>query len=650
MPKSPDTIQQEKERIAANVEPVYKISDTIKFNTISRIDSFIEHLAAIERQPDPETARRSLQDRGYNLSLESIEKLSKSRARIELHNYLINIFNSNLSVGVYDESFIEERALLSTNDSYREIPLRNLFSIDESRERVVNNINNPELQPIVEETVHHFLTPNIVIDTEKTELLIQEAYNTIVPVLTEVLENEEIIRRNRRITEIDLKKLEAMYSLMEDEESTEDIFGLIWYPIIGYFLLSFVLTLAGYFSFVIIIRNRFDKLIHVLTYLSLLLLLILMTYGLAMFDTVPDIILPFALPVILFALLFNPPSGFIVNCIGLFLVLPFLHWNISALSVLFLATMLLLIIMTRLKDNHDFLVLSISCLVSFFVVAITVSLLIQNVHVVDFLFYGALSCIISMAGIIIISPVLEKNLNLTNKIILLQLQDNNNPLLKRMSVEAPGTYNHSIMVGNLAESAAVAIGANALLAKVGGLYHDIGKLTEPEMFVENNTKAPELHNQKDSYDSTVTIRNHVLSGITLAKKYKLPQQVIDIIRQHHGISKVSFFYQKAKKTDPDVDEKKFRYFGPKPRTKEAVLVMIADIVESTAKSISDQHDEESLKKIIDDTIEKIINDKQLSEAPITLKELETIKSFMLPIIVGIYQKRVEYPKEKSNSI
>lgn len=578
--------------------------------------------------------------------MESLEKLSRSQARISLHNYLINIFNSTLSVGIYDDSLIDDRILLSTNDSYRRVAINNLFSIEESRERVINNIRNEELKPVLEEIVHYFLTQNIVVDTEKTDMLIQEAYNTIDPVLTEVLENEEIIRKNRRITEIDIKKLQALYNLLENEETTDDVLSSILYPVIGYFLLSVLLLLAGYFSFTIIIEDKFNKLVHVLTYLSLLLLLILMTYGIVSADTVPDILLPFAFSVLLFALLFTPSSGFVFNCVGLFLVLPFLNWNISALSVLFLSTMLLLIIMAKLKDTHDFLALSITCLISFLTIATTVSLLISSIELVDFLFYGTLSCIISMAGIIIFSPIIEKKLNLTNRMLLLQLQETNNPLLKKMSVEAAGTYNHSIMVGNLAESAAVAIGANALLAKVGGLYHDIGKLTQPDIFVENNANAPEIHNKRESYQSAVDIRNHVLSGITLAKKHKLPQQVIDIIRQHHGVSKVSFFYEKAKKIDPDVDEKKYRYFGPKPRTKEAVLVMIADIVESTAKSMSDQHNEDSLKKIIDKTIGKLIQDGQLSQAPITLKELETVKSFMLPIIIGIYQQRVEYPKDK----
>jgi hypothetical protein len=147
------------------------------------------------------------------------------------------------------------------------------------------------------------------------------------------------------------------------------------------------------------------------------------------------------------------------------------------------------------------------------------------------------------------------------------------------------------------------------------------------------------------YESAANIKNHVLEGLSFAKKFKLPQQVIDIIKQHHGDSRVQYFYNKAKESNiPIKDESVYRYFGPKPQSKEAALVMIADIVESTAKVQMHQHTEESLKKIIDDTIQRLILDGQLSEAPITLKELEITKSYMLPIINGIYRKRIEYPE------
>lgn len=643
--KSAETIEKEKARIAERVEPIYKVSENVKFETIRKIDSFIELLAVMDRYDDIDEIQRNLRNNGYNVTRDNIEFLSSSQTRLQLHNYLVNIFNSTLSVGIYDASFTSEDIRLATNDSFRRVPLSQLFSIEQTYNRVIENVANDSFKPVLTQIAPYFIAGNVVVDREKTGVLIQEAYTQIDPVLTEVLENEEIIRKNRRITELDIKKLEAMYAYSDTDNAESDITPIAL-SLIGFFILSTLLLLGGHFSFLHIVRNQYNGFSHTVTYMLIVLLLVVMSFALTKLDNVPHILLPFALSVVLFALLFKPISGIVLNCICLFLVLPFLYWNIVTLSTLFLATLLLLIIMTKMKDTHDFLILAAACLITFLLVAVSITLLTNNSDYVDFLFYGGLSSIISITGVTLLSPIIEKKLNLTNKMILLQLQETSNPLLKRLATEAPGTYNHSLMVSNLAESAAAAIGANSLLAKVGGLYHDIGKLGEPDIYVENNSKAPEFHEKLPPYESTVKIKNHVLSGLTFARKNKLPEQVIDIIRQHHGESMVSFFYDKAKKIDPDADQSKYRYSGPKPVTKEAVLVMIADIVESTAKASKGQHSEESLKKIIDDTIKRLINDGQLADAPITLQELERIKSFMLPIIVGIYQKRIEYPGEK----
>lgn len=300
--------------------------------------------------------------------------------------------------------------------------------------------------------------------------------------------------------------------------------------------------------------------------------------------------------------------------------------------------------MEKLKDKHSFLPTSIKIVFAHFIVFSGISLLhFQHYDLwSSSLLFGSLSIIISVFLATSFSPFVEKQLKLTTRQNLLELLDLENPLMKSLMKNSQGTYSHSLIVGNLAESAADAIGANALLARVGSYYHDIGKIEDSEIFIENNSLSTEIHNKMKPLESAAKIREHVTRGIFFAKRYKLPQSVIDIIKQHHGDGKIKYFLNKAKRMGLEVQESQFAYYGPKPQTKEAALVMIADIIESTAKSLSD-FSEQAIKNVIDSTIERLINEKQLSESPLTIRELETIKSYMLPILMGVYRKRIVYP-------
>jgi putative nucleotidyltransferase with HDIG domain len=243
---------------------------------------------------------------------------------------------------------------------------------------------------------------------------------------------------------------------------------------------------------------------------------------------------------------------------------------------------------------------------------------------------------------ILIIPLVERALGLVTRQMLLNLLDFNNPLLKRLAGEAPGTYSHSLVVGNLAESAAESIGANSLLARVASYYHDIGKLEAPMFYTENNPNSSELHNELSSVESAGKIREHVSLGMAQLKKSRIPAPVIDILRQHHGTRAVAYFLDKARKSGEPVDESKYRYPGPKPQSRESALVMIADIVESRVKSLMEPT-EQAMRRIIDDTVQTLIIEGQLDEAPITLRELETAKTALLPVLKGIHNRRIEYP-------
>jgi len=645
--KSDEAIEKEKEIIANQIEIIYRVSDDIKFNTIRKIDSFMEKLAVSDDRQTIEDKQRFLLDSGYNLSLDTLIKLSDNRIRLDIYNQLVRSLNQIMDIGIYNPETSESAILLSSNGRIRRLGLNRLYSMEEAHKKTIDDLPNENTMISMHELLPHFLTPNIVVDTDLTNQALQEAFKQINPVFTEVLENEEIIRKNRRISELDLRKLDAMTSIYRDYIDENELPRLLT-STVGYFFFVLTLLIGGLILFSVCAKDFFEDFKHYLIYWILFLLLMIMTFAVANIPQAPTILLPLSLATIIITLIFKPMCGFIFNSIALLAILPFFNWNIVDTGTMFMATIIIIIVMTKMKDNHDFIPLSVYLVISFLFVASMVSLITNNdlqgyLHT---LLFGTISCLLTIAGVVILSPIIEKKLNLATKMILLELLDTNNPLMKKMAIETPGTFHHSMTVGILAESAAEAIGANALLARVASYYHDIGKLENPQIFIENNNEAKDIHETMDYEESAVNIKNHVLEGISLAKKFKLPQQIIDIIQQHHGDSKVAYFYNKAQESNTLTDESPYKYFGPKPQTKEAALVMIADIVESTAKVQMHSHTEESLMKIIDDTIRRLIIDNQLSEAPITLKELETIKSFMLPIILGIYRKRIEYPKPK----
>ena len=240
--------------------------------------------------------------------------------------------------------------------------------------------------------------------------------------------------------------------------------------------------------------------------------------------------------------------------------------------------------------------------------------------------------------------IYERIFGLVSDVSLLELSDTNSILLKKLSDKAPGTFNHSLQVANLAEAAAYEIGANTLLVRVGALYHDIGKLKSPSYFSENQTASVSPHDELSPLKSAKIIIDHVLEGITIAEKYKIPDRIIDFIRTHHGTSLVYYFYKKQQEITPeDIDVEKFKYPGPKPFSKETAILMMADSVEAASKSLKSPSLND-LKFFIDKIIDGKMSEKQFNSSDITFSEIEIVKKVLYKKLINVYQLRIEYPE------
>ncbi len=243
-------------------------------------------------------------------------------------------------------------------------------------------------------------------------------------------------------------------------------------------------------------------------------------------------------------------------------------------------------------------------------------------------------------------PIFESTFDICTDVRLLELSNLNLPILRRLAAEAPGTYHHSILVGILAEAAAESIGANALLARVACLYHDIGKIVKPRYYIENSKEATQRHEQLAPSMSSLVIIDHVKEGLELARQIHLPRRVMDVIPQHHGTSLVTYFYHKAK-NDVDADEvgiteEQFRYPGPRPASKEAALIMLADSIEAASRTVENPNPKK-LQNVVDRIVLRFVSDHQLDDSFLTLREITTAKLAFTRALSGIYHQRVAYP-------
>ncbi len=278
-------------------------------------------------------------------------------------------------------------------------------------------------------------------------------------------------------------------------------------------------------------------------------------------------------------------------------------------------------------------------------VAMTDSVFAQSVSPVNLLVaaaFGLVSTLIALAALSVFQNVLD----ITTDLRLLELQNPGEPTLQRLIVEAPGTYHHSVIVGNLAEAAARAVGANALLTRTACYYHDIGKLKRPYLFIENQQGAPNPHDSLSPYLSALVIQSHVKDGLEMAREIHLPKVVRDIIAEHHGTTLLAQFYKRALEEagSEEVSEQSFRYPGPKPKSKEAAIVMLADSVEAAVRS-QPKKNERQMKAAVSKIIDNRLADGQLDESALTLGDINKIRSTFTSILQGIFHRRVEYPEE-----
>ncbi|MCA9398257.1 MAG: HDIG domain-containing protein [Candidatus Omnitrophica bacterium] len=438
------------------------------------------------------------------------------------------------------------------------------------------------------------------------------------------------------------------------------LFTVLYFILFGGFCLGagYSLILPLLLFFLGLYLSFFNKAsVKKFLHLGLLLTLIVSTaHVIQIYTEIPEYYVPVAGIAMLTMLLFNDLQlAFIMSLASSVLVRLIVGGDIGMFLTFFIGSLAGAYTVrdarTRGKLISAGLFVSVMNVIAILLLTPNASSLMTTHFAINYLYPAAANGFISAFLVVATLKVFEYLFGVMTNYSLLELSDFNQPLLKRMVYEAPGTYHHSLMVSNLAEAAADSIGANALLTRVGAYYHDIGKMVKSEYFTENQSIGGNKHDTMEPSMSRLVILNHVKEGIELAKKHKLNQKIIDFIPQHHGTSLMYYFYQRAleeSEEGEEVNEDDFRYPGPKPQTRETAITLLADSVEGATRALDDPNPTN-----IEETVKKIVNNKfidgQLDECPLTLKEIETITNTFIRVLTAMYHGRVKYPEKKNGS-
>lgn len=579
-----------------------------------------------EKQPDnfQEKAELVKEETGVEISVEQVlvaEQLDTDEldsAEIYLLQLTLNYLNSGIQL-----SYLEN------------VQTKMLTDIEA-------DIADAQLADILSTIATQVIQPNLVLDVEETRRLQEEAMGNVIPEERTVRQGQIIIRSGSVVTDEDIAMLEAL-GLQRPQVNYRTISGLI---------IIILLLMLGIIQYIRQYHQKIfaeESMLVLLGLLSILILLIAKLFTLAQLSNVGYLV-PVAAIAILISILIDAGVAIVATIILSLLIVLIVGGNIAIGAVLMISGVTGIFSVSKVSQRSDlvragFYVSGVSALAIF---AFSLTEPLNWIEVLNYTVWGIINGILAAIMTNGLLPYLENVFGITSAVKLLELSNPNQPILKKLLLEAPGTYHHSILVGNLVDAAADKVGADPLLARIGAYYHDIGKMKRPYFFSDNQFAGDNPHDKLSPGLSTLIIKSHVKDGVEMARKYKLPRPIIDIIQQHHGTNLISFFYQQALKEDKygniDVDE--FRYEGPKPQTKEAALIMLADVTEAAVRSKGfNRSNHNRIEGLVRELIHKKLEEGQLDECDLTLKDLDKIATSFTKVLTGIYHYRVEYPEK-----
>lgn len=713
LPKSSQEIEAEKEKAAERVEAVFEYNadetkraiDDLKksLQKLAEYDSIQRNINASSAANDSSMAQKiqqatklyeNLKSRFSTTAIKTLQ--SNSRARDSLYQAFLRMMQRGISntlivdtkngLQLYQDSYNVRNvkhiryygnsiSLIKDGQEYKEdnsniVPRERRIeeAFIELQKSFPNAANNQGVLSAIYEALYLFASPNVFYMDKETERRKEAAKQAVLPNKGIVARGMEIVAQGAPITQEVLEKLNALQNAQQKENAGKLVtskFGQIA-------MLCLLVALLFVFLFTPLATNIRQKNQYIWSFTTLAALQIivaaaahqLIEYIRNASTSIPDNInliwaYPFCFSPIIITVLYDRKLGslfsafsslFLGMLAGYDLAISIGAFCISYASIHFLS-------MIRYRMNFIWGVLAS---IGMFALILSILLLLRNrmeweIYYQTFLVGATMLAITAALASSLFIHLMEKLFGITTVLTLMEMSDFNRPTLRRISELAAGTFHHSIQVANLAEKVANALGANALLVRVMALYHDLGKTMRPEFFTENQKKGITPHDVLDPYQSAKIILGHVTQGKLLAKEHKIPDLVASAITEHHGTTLIEYFYKEAQKLYPDkeIPEEDFRYKGPKPQSKETVILMLADAIEAATRSMHDSGNAspEKIKAMIHHIITTRLNNGEFSESNLSVREVFQLESIFLDSLEGAYHTRVKYPgqDEKLNA-
>jgi len=649
--KTKADLEAEKDSIKQNAKPYFRTDNSIFIQENKRLQNRIDEIW--NKYISDNTSALNV---GGRLKTDSVIELEK-----KFNKSILEIFDEVYSIGIVQNTSFSKDNFSSgyvigiiNDDVTEDYEINELFTKAKANQFIYNRINEqinnknlllpPGIDVLGKINIAEFLIPNLIFDKDITEKKMQIKLENLSLTFGMIQAGEKIISKGDIIGS---KKANILESLKTEYETSFGRYSNIYLILFAQILLVFF-TLLVLYLFLYNFRKDIIEDNKKILFILLLIILFVSLAGLVMKIGRIDIyFIPFALLPIIIKTFFDVRLSIFVHVITISIVGFIAPNGFEFIIMQFLAgTIAVFALHHTNKRSHlfwtSFIIFITYAFVHFaFSILHEGSLSFHNWR--DYIWLGGNGLLILTSYPLIY--VFEKMFGFLSNLTLMELSDTNNPLLRKLSEMAPGTFQHSMQVANLAEEAIFRIGGNALLVRTGAMYHDIGKMTKPHFYIENLASANNPHDDISFEESADIIISHVEEGVKIAKKNKLPKEVIDFIQTHHGASRVQYFYKSFIKKYPEAeaDISRFTYPGPIPPSKETAVLMMADAVEAASRSLG-KYTERTISDLVDNIITYQRKEGQFDDADITFKELTIIKEIFAVKLKNIYHNRIKYPK------
>ncbi|HKJ31016.1 MAG TPA: HDIG domain-containing protein [Balneolales bacterium] len=692
--KSKDELKKEKDQIKQNTPPIFHVKHQAGMRMESELDSLFNSFSPALKQylqwktAPPNTAQATsdslefinslnavgttLDDNAWTTLLQSYLSANASTKvlkrydlqpqkqfiGVKIKNRISSIIKKLTSDGIInvDKSTLSNNEITVRdlkNRTERSDYLANVRDLSEAKEYASYQLSKDFTEKVAETATQIFnkvVEPNLIYNKKETEARIADALSKISPTKGAVTKGQVIIRKGDLINARKLNMIKSLAQARSERVSQLEV----WQQYLGEILTIIAIVLVFYMYIYLYRKSIFDNNAMFLLVYMAIAFIIGASAVVSHFSFISPYVVPIAIIPIILTIIFDSRVGLLTTLILALLTGMMIGYDFEFVVATITACSMAVYSMRDIKNRSQFFFFT-PAIVFITYVLVFAGFSLSKLGDIQTFAHHVLASVVNAILIWLTYPLIllvEKLFKVTTDVTLLELSDTNQPLLKDLMMRAPGTFHHSLQVANLAETAANAIGANAILCRVGALYHDIGKMEKPEYFVENQSGVNE-HDKLKPRMSAIVIKTHVSNGVKMGQKEQLPDIIIDFIRTHHGTSIIKYFYEKAKESTENTSEiqvEDFRYDGPLPNTKETGVVMLADGVEASSRAMTDPN-YQKLDNLVNRIVDERLNEGQLNNCPLTFKDLQKIKDTFLNILVGMYHGRVKYPgqDEKDNA-